>query len=445
MRMLLISLAAITCLAASHPAAEGRAETEPREIEPEAGAFTQAADEASERSPFRSEENLLRKVLHAPSYLLIPFKEPVKRFLIFAERIALVDRVLDVLYFNDEQTAGWLPNASFGGKTGFALGGNVFHHDLFRRGKEVSFSFLGGPETIEVELAVLDPAVLETPFVAQFDFLYQEINDQDVFLSLRDGAFTTGQGVGPDDERNYDLDQATGSLDVGYRLTPTWRLGAVFRYAAVRAGGSGDRPAPRELEGMSDDYIRYVGTEGYIYLDSRNSAFRATRGWVADLRGGAVGNVRGEDEAGRDLRFFRYSMELQRYQQLFAFLRTLVVRALVIRTEPLHRGDGVPFYWQPALDEDTGLRGYTRGRFRDRGAVLFNLEYRYPVWDTWEGTVFLDEGQVFHQYGDIRWEAFRWSAGVGAQFSTRSRFLLRTQLAVSDEGVVGLIKLSQAF
>jgi len=145
------------------------------------------------------------------------------------------------------------------------------------------------------------------------------------------------------------------------------------------------------------------------------------------------------------MRYFHYAAEVRRHFSLFAIFRTLVVRAKLQRTDPLHRGDGVPFYWQPVLDQDTALRGFEKGRFRDLGALLFNVEYRYPIWDFCDGVLFLDEGQVFHDYGDIELGRFQWSAGGEIRLFMSNQFYMRAVVATSDENVLFMMKLAQVF
>lgn len=104
-------------------------------------------------------------------------------------------------------------------------------------------------------------------------------------------------------------------------------------------------------------------------------------------------------------------------------------------------GDGaIPFYELNLLDLNNGLRGFDRGRWQDEGALLFNAEWRFPVWQDVEGDIFLDEGQVFNNYKDIGLKQFRYSAGAGLRFVTNRKFGFRIQVAASEDGVLTLIR-----
>jgi len=101
-------------------------------------------EELQEGRIFRSQRSLPRKILAAPRHLLFPLKYPVKKFMIFSERVDLMTRVQDVLYFNDERTAGWFPKVSAGGKTSLALGASIFYDDMFAQSRQWRFSLAFG-------------------------------------------------------------------------------------------------------------------------------------------------------------------------------------------------------------------------------------------------------------------------------------------------------------
>ena len=85
-------------------------------------------------------------------------------------------------------------------------------------------------------------------------------------------------------------------------------------------------------------------------------------------------------------------------------------------------GDGfVPYTELIQLGGNESARGYTRGYFRGQGALQFNVEYRYPIWDYSNVFLFWDEGQIFDHFGDLRWGGFHSSWG-GVFISHGGRF-----------------------
>lgn len=163
-----------------------------------------------------------------------------------------------------------------------------------------------------------------------------------------------------------------------------------------------------------------------------------------NLKGGIFEGFHGKTSSGKDYGYTQYQIDLQQFIPLFAPLRTLAIRGYLEKLDRLN-DEAIPFYKFPILDKNHALRGFDRRRFADEGALLFNVEYRYPVWDTWEGVIFLDEGQVFKNYRDITLGAFHYSAGTGVRITTKDRFLFNLQTGFGDEGAEFLLQLEQEF
>ena len=124
--------------------------------------------------------------------------------------------------------------------------------------------------------------------------------------------------------------------------------------------------------------------------------------------------------------------------------RVLVLRQSLQRVDPWG-GNDLAFYHQPILDLIHGLRSFRRYRFRDRGALLTSIEYRYPIWRTWDAYIFGDGGQTFHHYSDIDIDDFEFSVGGGIRFMTEDSFLLLTQIGYGSEGAEVYFSVGQVF
>ena len=98
-------------------------------------------------------------------------------------------------------------------------------------------------------------------------------------------------------------------------------------------------------------------------------------------------------------------------------------------------GDGrwIPYTDLLTLGGNTSTRGYERGYFRGQGALLLSAEYRYPIWDTWNAFLFLDESNIFDHFADIDSEGFRSSYGGGISLRTEYGLLGKVQIAHSAE------------
>lgn len=414
-------------------------------------AFAESASLASAAVPAHrvAGRSWWRQALELPEEAMDVFAWPLKRGVIWAERVNLPERIFDVLYFNDERTAGWFPNFSFGGEIQSAAGFRLFHDDLWGHAEEISLATLFAIDDLEeerVEFRFFVPSVAGSRAHVLAHVFYSEDNDEDFFVRFRpDGSFGLGAETGEDDDTTFELDLVRSRFEGGFRPNANLDLGLAFQpiFGDVEEGGGAEPPIPRFIDGFGGPTV-LLGGGPYFEWDVRDNAVRPRSGWFARADGGAWADVRGETTSGRDYRYARYRIDLRRYQPTFRRDRVIVVRAFLDRVDTFDEG-AAPFWDLPRLDEDRALRGFERNRFRDKGALLFNAEYRYPIWDTWDGYLFWDEGQVFRNFSDVDSSRFEWSAGAGILFLSEKKFLMRIQFATSEEDQLFRLDLERSF
>src|SRR5699024_6064429 len=122
----------------------------------------------------------------------------------------------------------------------------------------------------------------------------------------------------------------------------------------------------------------------------------------------------------------------------------LAFRTRLEKRYPLSGGE-VPCLEQSILGDADNVRGYAQDRFRNLGSLLLTLEYRYPIWDTWDAVIFTDQGQVFNKYSELQLDEFHGSVGTGLRFMTSSDFLFRIEVAFSKETTRGLLEFTMNF
>jgi hypothetical protein len=96
-------------------------------------------------------------------------------------------------------------------------------------------------------------------------------------------------------------------------------------------------------------------------------------------------------------------------------------------------GNDVPFYDLASLGGTEALRGYKRGRFRDRGATYVVGTYKFPVWKLIEGVVFCETGRVFARVADFGFHHWASSYGAGLRVWVPRAVLFELSLARSGE------------
>jgi outer membrane translocation and assembly module TamA len=65
--------------------------------------------------------------------------------------------------------------------------------------------------------------------------------------------------------------------------------------------------------------------------------------------------------------------------------------------------------------------------------MLFNFEYRFPVWSLIDGVIFCDTGRVFHSPSDISFANMKYSAGGGLKIRIPNLAMFRFEAAYGGE------------
>ncbi len=259
-------------------------------------------------------------------------------------------------------------------------------------------------------------------------------------------------GIGPHssagDGTAFKMEQTSLETLWGYNPQPTIKSEFVFGYDNVNITNGRNHG-----KAVIDDYFRnrgIVNIPGLSGDELINLGLRFdhdTRNHKDDSTSGGrqkVGFGYHEGLQSSDARYFKYNAEASQYLSLGSERRVLALHGYGEHNANLP-DHNVPFHQmarlggfgdQPALSHT--LRGYDDNRFFDRSALLFNLEYRYRIWEYREmkadTVIFLDEGQVFSRLSKFQIQNFRESYGIGLRFSAAHHILFSFEVAHGDEG-----------
>ncbi|MGQ0539858.1 MAG: hypothetical protein ACT4R6_12995 [Gemmatimonadaceae bacterium] len=134
-----------------------------------------------------------------------------------------------------------------------------------------------------------------------------------------------------------------------------------------------------------------------------------------------------EDRAGNQHDFQRWDLEALQGLALLGAQRRLTIYGW-LSLAAADRGSTVPFYLMETLGgkgelrsvseeriEPSGtsasLRAFRNYRFRDRNLLLLQAEYRVPLWELFDATVFVDAGKVADRRADLDLARLRRSYG----------------------------------
>lgn len=376
--------------------------------------------------PYSSERTFGQHLLALPSYLWDGVVYPLGAGIRFAEKnMPLLFKLLE----GERIDYGFFPIIKSGGEEGFA-GGMLFYHDkLFEANHRVRADILlGSREYNEFHLEYHIPFITEEDKLLSVIFDYQN----DPVTSYYTGGL----------ERLYTSEETLAQIEFRYPLSSVFSTLNTINYRNINI---------RDSDYEDDDFLEFPkelkGNTKLLTLGSR---------WVLDLHKGDKRVYRGAKYiAGMDIAYslkdntysyLTYHLEWQQFLPL-GFLpksRRLGFRAKLDKAEQLG-DDDIPFFDQPTLGSTEYLRGFDTGRFQDDGSLLLTLEYRYPMWDFIDVTIFVDEGQVFTNYDEIAINHFNTGYGFGFHFLSPMGIAFRTELAFSKETSRFIISLTPNF
>jgi len=209
----------------------------------------------------------------------------------------------------------------------------------------------------------------------------------------------------------------------------TGLLIAGYSFSNIRQGTD---PLTPQIQDNCRQY--YAGAFGLAVDDRDNSADPRQGNYVlADFALGIAG-------AGSPARYAKFSVDLRRYAAPFHPDQVLAGRVKLVQLS----GDVIPLYEYATLGGRDTLRGYSLDRFRDRGAMLLNLEYRFPLIWGLSGVVFYDAGKVAPRLPDIGLNDWVSDYGAGLRINF-GNVIVRGDVGRSEEGTNFYFFYDQAF
>jgi hypothetical protein len=399
--------------------------------------------------PYRTRKSALVHFFSIPAKVWRLLWTPLGATIIWVEQNRIQEKALN-FFLNDDRTGGFFPLITLGGNTGAGAGLTVFHNNLFNQRKRINFAFLFSSEDNNTAtLAYSDSSLFGTHLF--FNLLGEYFSDSDENLFIRadipperllDSSIGGNDTDVDDDETSYKTKQGGFMITTGYALSRRvgWGMVGGIKRAKVNSGaGIGGDQFPGAIPGGGTHSLFSIGSA--LTLDFRN-------GWPRTLSGTLLrfGYQYNRELNGSQFEYNRYTIEMHQFIPVpfLATNRRLALRGLFEKLDRLNNKQ-IPFYELSLLGDAANLRGFDQNRFRGRGMLLFNLEYRYPVWDTWDAVIFVDQGQVFDDINEISFDRFHFAAGTGLRFMSPTGFAMRFEVGFSREAVRALFQIAPNF
>ena len=239
------------------------------------------------------------------------------------------------------------------------------------------------------------------------------------------------------DETNFAHEQFNGEATFGREFGNRRNLNVIFGLNVnnILEGRGGDSPStsesfPKETPLGLSEQVKLIRLEIAAQHDSKNRPGKPSRGIEARATAGIYSQF-GDDKFG----FWKGSFDFKYFINLF-YDRVLMLRIAGEITESVS-GRKIPFYHLSELGRNGTIRGFERGRFRDRDMVLGTLEYRYPIWIRGiDALIFIDSGKVTPDiFNDNSGNNFNVSYGTGLRFWSREGLVSKLEIGWSDDGM----------
>lgn len=246
------------------------------------------------------------------------------------------------------------------------------------------------------------------------------------------------------DNPDYDVTRYAAGVEA-FRQIDQWRYGLAVDYRRVELDLLDDvDPVLAEID-REDQNIQISSLVPNILVDERDDPLNPTEGWSGSFRLQYAFPIEGLTQANflkpffQATGYFRLGRELER-GVIAASLRLGSIQPLSDETpggRPLTEGEpdllavpiderffvGGNFSHRAYGRDELGILGSTVLRRDDaspddvaprggNGLVLLNLDYRFPIWGSFQGVVFADTGNVWAEWDAV--DLGELSTGVGA-------------------------------
>lgn len=256
------------------------------------------------------------------------------------------------------------------------------------------------------------------------------------FLKFPDNFYGIGNDTRLQDEEIFDNNIVNFTSRLMRKMKPGLFVGGIYNfYSMFNISGSADDLLSTEDIAGSDG-VRLSGIGFQVNYDLRDNVLNATEGCYLEFSTRFFQNF-----LGSNYQYQRYELDLRKYFKL----HPKHVIATQFRGE-LVEGD-VPFQQMTLLGGDKLLRGYYRGRYREKKMLAVQAEYRYTVCPRFGLVAFGGVGEVGDKFSSFNINEFKHSYGGGMRFTLnkKERLNIRLDYGIGNGVSNFYINLAEAF
>ncbi len=315
------------------------------------------------------------------------------------------------------------------GKIGIGVGYNT-EEGLMGYAEYAEENLFGGGQKLEAEVEIggrttykfyfLEPWLADTPTsvgVEAYDKIVQREN--------KEGSTVIGE---------YELERLGGRLIFGRRIGESFSLGLELKsekttYTSI----SGELP-----EDISEGWTNTLTPT--LSYDTRDNVFEPTSGWFHSISIEKAG-----DFLGGDYEYTKYNLTLRAYISTKFIEDIFSLRSISNITSNLSKGvlalraaggiadTSLPSFAEYQVGGMNTLRGYDFNEFSGDKSLVFNIEYRIPLTDSFQAVIFADWGQTWDYTEAFRLEDLKFGRGLGFRYETPLG-PIRFDYGINEEG-----------
>lgn len=224
------------------------------------------------------------------------------------------------------------------------------------------------------------------------------------FTTFGEDFYGIGSETPASNKEYYSFNMHRFNMKVAYKVLPKLYAGVQYnaeRMFNIEADSLGllNTQKPMGYNGYNAS-----GAGLILYYDDRDFVYFPLHGQFVELSHVSYGKA-----LGGAYRFTNITLDARKYIQLWK-RNVLALQGFV----NLNEGD-IPFRMQGVLGSDMYMRGYYRGRYRDKHAMAFQAELRKTVWGPLGIVVFAGGGTVAAQPGEL-FSGIKPNIGAGIRF-----------------------------
>jgi len=264
------------------------------------------------------------------------------------------------------------------------------------------------------------------------------LNEQVSFSSFPDKFWGLGKYTKDDAFESYKYKQFYIYLHLMRKLAPHFFIGGLFEFQELNdveylAGGLFDQ---QQVVGRNGYKIAGLGMS--VTYDTRNHAFAPGKGGLVQFYFNHF-----DQYLGSDYNYTNIVFDLRKY--------ITVGKKSVVALQAYsfgNTGREVPLRSLANLGGSNSMRGYYAGRFRNTNQMVFQGEYRFPLYGRFGAVAFGGYGDVGKNFSDYTLGDFKYSLGAGLRFALmkKEKLNLRLDYGIGQGNNSGLyFQLGEAF